>query len=362
MKKLMAILLCIAMLLLVGCRTQSDPKETTVPPETQNVETIPPETENVATEPIATEPPAPQTISGIALADYVTVLLATVDRDTVLNIVGEFDQDHYVIKLENCYGLIEKRLVRLEGEAAYEQWNGYSYSGAKFYTNYHLLLTEDTRELVMNTQLVVLDTLDDCVVVQLGEEIGYMNPDWISRNYIQYTPGSGSQDGGDISLNNRAGILNLSAVAPQTGNANGSAVVRANGAEIILGWYDRGEEIRIISEEGFVEAKEGWHIIYADGLWGYVRQELVAMEGAEPYAEWSGYTRLQAGVYNNYYLCGVPVLKPSTNTVVQILADLGNCYLISIEDQVGCIAKEMISETPITYGGGGGGEWSDPVM
>lgn len=362
MKRLFAILLCMVLLFAAGC-TQDESIPTEEPTvATEATETTEAPTEpSEETEPIETEPPAPQTVSASALADHVDVVLMTVDRDTVVEIAGEFSEDYYVVRLETGYGLIEKRLVRPEGEVAYEQWDGYAYSGAEFYTNYHLIPDETTRELAMNTQLVILDSLGECVVVQYGDEVGYMRPDEISRNYIRYTPGSGSADGGDISLSDRGGMALLSTLAPQAGEVTGTAVVLANGAEILLGWYDREEEVLIISEEGFAGEKEGWYAVYAEGLWGYVRQELVALEGAEAYLQWDGYTRYQAAVYGNYYLSGNPVMQPNSNTVVTVLQDLGTCYLVSIGEQIGYMAKGEVSESYINYSSGGG-EWSDPVM
>lgn len=359
MKRLLAFLLCLMLLLAAGC-TQEEPvptEEPTVATEPTQVTEAPTEPSE-ETEPTETEPPAPETVAGSVLADRTAVVLITANRDETLDVVGEYDEDHYVVKTELGYGIIEKRLVRMDGAEAYAQWNGYAYSGAKLCNNYHLL-HEGVQELAMNTQILVLDSLGDCCVVQVGETIGYMRLDEISHNYIQYTPG-GSSDGGDISL--RQGSLTLlSEFVAQSGEVSGSAVVLADGAEIMLGWYDRGETAQIITQEGYAEAKDGWHAVYLEGLCGYVRQNLVAQEGAEPYAEWDGYAYSQAELYDNYYLTGEPLTKLSANTSVHILCDLGDCYMVSAGDATGYMAKDQVSETYITYSGGGG-EWSDPVM
>lgn len=362
MKRLLAFLLCLVMLFVAGCTpAEPDPTEeptaATEPTEITEAPTEPSE----ETEPTETEPPAPETVGGTVLADRTAVVLTTANRDETVDVVGEYDEYHYVVKTEQGYGIIEKRLVRMDGGEAYVQWNGYAYSGAKLYNNYHLL-PEGVQELAMNTQILVLDSLGDSCVVQVGETIGYMRLDEISHNYIQYTPGSGSADGGDISLGDR-GVTLLSSFVPQSGEVSGSAVVLADGAEIMLGWYDRGETAQIITEEGYAEAKDGWHAVYLEGLCGYIRQNLAAQEGAEPYAEWDGYAHSQAGLYNNYYLTGEPVTKLSANTSVHILCDLGNCYLVIAGDTTGYMDKGQVSETYITYSGSsGGGEWSDPVM
>ena len=369
MKKIMAIVLCLT-LFMTGCAAnKSDPTtEATQIPTTQapTVTTAPPETE-----PPVTEPPAPETIPGTALADHTVIVIQTVDRNTTVDIVAEFNEDYYVVKTDTGYGLIEKQLVRLDGTEPYEQWSGYAQYGATLYSNYHMGLSE-AKDLNMNTEIQVLDSLGECLVVQVDEVVGYMYESEISRNYIQpYSGGgggsSGGADGGDTSLSYPGIILPLSTLAPQGGESTGTGVVLANDAEIFLGWFDRGDRVEIISEEGYVAEKEGWHAVYLDGLWGYVRLNLVLTDDAEPYTQWDGYAHYGATVYDNYYLSGEAAHSLSANAAVHVICDLGECYLVSIGEETGYMIKEQVSETYIhyNYGGGGGnsgGEWSDPVM
>lgn len=374
MKRLLALMLCFAMLL-AGCSRNTAGSTG----ETQAAETTgePIETTAVA-EPTETEPPVPDTIPAAALADHTVVVLATVDRDAVVEVVGAFDEDHYVVKMEDGYGLVEKRLVRMADAEAYEQWDGYARYRAKLYNNYHLR-SEGAQDLRMNTKLRVLDSLGDCCLVQTEETVGYMLESEISRNYIQSSSGGsssgggsgGGADGGDISFSYRGGITFLSAFAPQSGEVSGTATVLAGETEILLGWYDRGETMYLVNEPGFAEEKEGYDTVYLDGLYGYVRSSLIAREGAEAYAQWDGYAYYHAGVYDNYYLAGEPTSQLSTNTVVHVLCDLGECYLVSVGEETGYMNKEEISQNRVVYGGGGssggsggsgGGEWSDPVL
>lgn len=366
MKKLLVLLLCLTVLLFAGCEKDNPAAtgNTTAPAET----TVPTE-ETIPTEPTETDPPVPDTVSGIALADYTYVILLTVDRDAAVDVVGDYDDHYAVVKVDSGYGLIEKRLIRMEGAAAYEQWDGYARHGTKLYTNYHLL-SDGAQDLSMNTQVRILDSFGDVCVVQYGETIGYALESQISRNYIQYTPSGGGSggagsDGGDISLGFQNSITFLSTVTPQTGEICGSAVVLVNDAEIILGWYDRDDEVNIVNEEGFAEEREGFYSVYLDGLYGYVRQNLVLKDGSGSYAQWDGYAKYKAVVYDNYYLAGNPVSELNTNTAVHVVCDLGNCYLVNIGEDIGYMNKDLVSETKIVYSGGGGnsgGEWSDPVL
>lgn len=366
MKKVFVFLLCLS-LLLAGCRKQA-PAETTMPTVPTTAPTTAPATEP-ATEPTETEPPVPNTLGATALTDRTYVVICTLDRDAEVEIVAEFMEDFYVLKLEEGYGLMEKRLVRPEGEAPYEGWTGYTRYQAKVYTNY-LLLPGDEQTFGTNTQLKVLDDLDGVLVVQNGDSVGYMRSAELSRSYIQSTPSGGSNsggaDGGDIVLGGTGGVFGLSSFAPQEGDVTGKGIVLANGAEVILGWFDRGEALSIIDEDGFLEEKEGWYGIYHEGLYGYARQMLVRMDTDEAYAQWEGFSKYQAKLFDNYSLIGEPVRSLSSNTQLQILEDLGHCYLASDGENTGYIPKDMVSDRYINYSSGNsgssGGDWTPPAM
>ena len=356
MKKLFIITLCLA-LLLAGCATKAPaPIGTTAPSSTPETAATQP-----ATEPTETEPPVPETEAGTALADRTALILTTLDRGAAVSIVDEFDAQYYVIRLEDGYGLIEKRLVRMDGEEAYVPWTGYARSGAELFDNY-LLLLGGQRELNKNMEVAVLEALGDVCLVQVGDTIGYMQADQISQTKIKSSGGGGSADGGDISLGS-FGPARLSSFVPQSGQVTGQATVLADNVEVLLGWFDEGETLDIITEEGFLEEKEGFYRVYIGGLCGYVRQFLTAREGDEAYTEWDGFARSKAGVYANYYLSGEPEKTLSTNTSVHVVKDLGQCYQVTVDGQTGYMDKDTVSETKIqSSGGGGGNEWSDPVM
>ena len=362
MKKLLALLLVITVLFLAGCNADSGATTETAPATTEApVET----TEATEPAPTETDPPVPETISGTVQADKTAVLLSTANRGDQLDIVGEYDEAHYVVKMESGYGLIEKRLVRMDGEEAYESWEGYANYNALLYPTYALRASEG-ETLNLNTKIVVLDDLDGILVVQVDDAIGYMNAEQVSTGYIQpYSGGGGSADGGDIVLGIQGGITKLSVLAPQSGDVTGKGTVLADGAEILLGWFDRNEEVRIVNEAGFAEEKEGFYTVYLDGLYGYIRQNFLLKEGEEAYAEWDGYAKANAVIYTSFNLSGESV-KLNTNAELKILADLGDCYLVTSGEITGYMAKDTVSEVPISYsgwgGGGGGGEWTPPAM
>lgn len=371
MKRIFVILLCLS-LLLVGCG-KNPPVETTTPTtEPATVPTVQPTTAPTTeptTVPTETEPPVPATLSAAALADRVYVVLMTVDRDSVVEIVEEYDEEFYLVKTEQGYGLIEKRLIRMDGAEGYESWTGYARYKATFYTNYHLLPGNE-QPLNTNTKVQVIDALGDTLVVQLEDTIGYMRASELSRSYIQSAPSggnSGSADGGDIVLGGVSGIMPLSNFVVQKGDVSGKGTVLAKEAEIVIGWFDRDDPVAIVNEAGFIDEKEGWYGIYYEGVYGYVRQSLIRMDGEEAYTQWDGFAKYQAQMFDNYYLGGEAIAKLSSNAGVHILEDLGNCYLATSGEYTGYIAKDMVSETKINYnsGGGGGnsgGDWTPPAL
>ncbi|MBQ3504498.1 MAG: hypothetical protein IJA75_07325 [Oscillospiraceae bacterium] len=364
MKKALIILLTLMLLLAAGCGKEA-PEGTTAPdPTTEPVvetteATQPQPTE---TEPVETEPPVPETTSATVQADKTGLILSIVNRGDTVEVVGEFDEDHYAVKLETGYGLVQKRLVRLEGEEPYVGWEGYARYNAMLYPSYILRTAEGTT-LNMNTRVQVLEDLGDVLLVQWEQTLGFMEESMVSTTYIKPATGGGSADGGDIVLGYRGGVTNLSTFVPQEGEVSGKAEVLADGTEILLGWFDRDEEVQIVAEEGFAEGWEGYHTIYLKGLYGYIREGFLLEEGAEAYEQWTGYAKYGAKLYAGFTLSGEAVTLGS-NEAVTILWDLGDCYLAERGDVTGYVPKDSISETPIVYGGGGGGggEWTPPAM
>lgn len=360
-------MLCLALLALAGCERQ-DPAPTTEPtqPSTETTAATEPTTQPTteATEPptVETEPPAPDTKPATALADHTDVILTTMERGAAVDVAGEFDEQYYIVRTVEGFGLMEKRLLRLEGAAPYEQWTGFAHSEALLYGNYHLLPGEE-QALAMNTEVQVLEDLAGVYLVQLGDTLGYMEADQVSRDKLIPAPaGGGSADGGDISLMYTLHLDFLSVFVPQEGNAAGGAQVLVDEAEVLLGWYDREETMELVAEAGYTQEKEGFRPVYVDGLVGYVRANLLLEEGTAPFAQWEGYAQSNAPVYSGYYCNGTPLRQLPINTRVTVLCDLEWCYLVSVEGSNCYMAKDQVSETQLTVYSGGGAEWSDPVL
>ena len=383
MKRIALVLLCLALLLTAGCSKQ-EPAETTV--STQPT-TVPTETTAPPTEPL------PQTEEATVLADHVPAVLAILSRGDVVDVVGEYDKDHYVIKTGLGYGLVEKQLLSMPDDEAYEAWTGYSRWNRNVYANYRMTGTP-IQVLKTNTKIDVLDDLGGCCVVKVEDVTGFMKLEDISKSPIRSqsssggdgssgggsgggsgsSGGGGGQDGGDISLQFNGGIVLLSAIT-QEGSISGQATVRADGTEVVLGYFDREETAQVVVEPGFVEDWEGYATVMMDDLYAHVPEALVQRKGEEAYPQWDGFARYTTVFYDNFYLQGEGK-RLNTNTAIHVVADLDTCYMVTVDDSLGYVAKTMVSETKIVAkkapaesggggssgGGGGGQEWSDPVL
>ena len=365
MKKVCLILLAMMVLLVSGCG-QEAPAETTAPATAVPETTVPATTE--ATVPATTEEtvPVPDVVEAAAEVDGVPIVLAILSRGDTVDVVDSFDEKHYVVKRENGYGLVEKSLVRPSGEPEYETWTGYARYQAKFYDNARLM-GEPLKTLSTNTPLEVLDDIGWGYVVRCEDVIGYVSKDYVSQ--YRYSGGGGGgggggADGGDISLMH-GHMSFLSTLAPQEGAVSGQATILADGTQIVLGYFDRGEMIPVVTEAGFAEEKEGYHVVYLDGLYAWVLENLAHMEGEETYTEWTGYSKYNAEVFADMWLLGDTSERLGTNTEVTVLFELEGSYYVNANGITGFMAKDMVSTFRNATGGGGGGgggEWTPPAM
>lgn len=387
MKRIAIVLLCISLLFTAGC-TKQEPTattEATTQPTTAPTETTAPPTE-----------PLPQTEAATILADHVPAILSILSRGNTVDVVGVYDEEHYVIKTELGYGLVEKQLLVKPDEEAYAPWTGYSRWNRNVYDNYRLSGTP-IQVLKTNTKVEVLDDLGGCCVVKIEDVTGFLKLEDISKTPIRSQSSGGSdsgsgsgsggggssgggdgQDGGEISLRFNGGIVLLSAIT-QEGSVSGQATVRADGTEVVLGYFDRDETAQVVVESGFAEDWEGYATVMMDDLYAHVPETLIRRKGEEAYAQWDGFAKYNTMFYDNFYLQGEGK-RLNTNTAIHVVADLDTCYLVTVDESFGYVAKTMVSEKRIVSkkapaesggsgggssgggGGGGGQEWSDPVL
>lgn len=362
MKRYIAIVLTLMMLFLSGCaREQEQPSTPTqerpvtqqsVPETTE--QTVPETSEETVPE---TTVPEPQVTEVESLLERVPAVLATFSRGDRVEVVGEYDETYLVVKLPEGWGLVEKSLLRMSGEAAYEPWTGYARYGACLYAE--LYLTGDpVRELSSNTRLEVMEDLGWCYLVRLDEITGYVARDQVSSYPLTGGSGGGAgADGGDISMGIPGGADRLGVFVPQEGTTTGEAEVLADGTYAILGWFNRGDMIPL-AEAGFAEEREGYRTVYINGLFAYVPEQCFpeATESRTGYARWG------AKLYEDLWLLDTDPDALDMNAQLTVLQDLEDCCLVEFDGKLGYIPKDMVSDTRIIGGGSSGGEWSPPVM
>ena len=371
MKKFALILLILAMLTAVGCGKQPA-MEAAEPTSAPTVpETVAPETEPEPTVP-ETEP-VPQTVDAVVQTDHAPAILLLLKRGDTVDVVGEYDEDHLIIKTEQGYGLVQKQLLRTEGTAAYESWTGYSYKGTQVHGDFQLL-SEPLMTLSRNNEVEVLEELDECYLISYEGTLGFVAKDGLSRSYLRSSGGGGSSggssggaDGGDISMEYYGGVQLLSTIE-QSGEVTGIATVLCDNAPVVLWYFDRGELVPVVTEEGFAPAWEGYHTLYLNGMYAYMPMDLSLMPDAEPFAAWDGYSASKTDVYADYTLTGEPLTRLKVNTKITVLWETDSCYVIRYEESIGYIAKDK-ADTDKYYTGGGsssgsssGGIWTTPVL
>lgn len=372
MKKVIVVFLSLMMLLCVGCAKEEPlPSETTVPETTVPETTVPETTEATI--------PVPEVVNATAEVNGVPAVLTVVSCGDSVDVVDSYDEKHVIVKTEQGYGLVEKNLIHMESEPDYEIWTGYATYKAAVYDNFHL--TGDAVEtLNYNAKVEVLADLGYCYYIRYEEKNGYMAIDDLSKWPIGGGGSSGGgggggssggADGGDIYLQNQSRITFLSVITPQEGSVSGKAAVLADDVEIILGYFDRGDNIPVVAEKGIADDWEGFCTVYLDGLYAYVPQELVRMEGEEAYSEWDGFSKYNAVIYEDRWLQSNPSDRLNINADVHVLHELDNSYFVEVDGMTGFMKKDDVSEYRFSTGGGGssdsggGGsapEWSPPAL
>ena len=85
--------------------------------------------------------------------------------------------------------------IQMPEDEPYVEWDGYAAKGMPLYADYRMRVP--ARDVVLNTQLHVLQDFGDLLLVSLEEELYYVPADCVSQNYIQYNynPGGGSSGG-----------------------------------------------------------------------------------------------------------------------------------------------------------------------
>lgn len=361
MKKLLLALLIFA-LALVGCSTQSDTPTTEATEPTAEI-TQPPTVE--------TKPPAepkPRTTSGRVMVEKAPIVLSVFHRGDKVEVAGALNNGKIVVRIKTDagYGVMEESMLNIENAEDYAPWQGYPKWNAVVYDNCNLF-GEPLRKMG-SAQVRVVDEMEYCYVIESDGQFVYAKKSDVAHTRPSGggSGGGGGSDGGDISL--AVPFFHRLSTIKQEGNVTCTAIVKGDGAEALLGTFEYDEIVPVVVETGFAPELEGYHTVYVNNLYGYVRKELIDMPDSENYEPWAGYSKWGTEVYSSMYLNGEILQKLGTNTEVEVLRELESCYYIRVNDISGFVSKTLISPSRFSTGGGGGGagsggeSWSPPML
>lgn len=388
MKRLILALVVMAMILSVGCGAAVETVEAENTPEPVDIAPVETATPSPAPTPVPTPTPEPPSEPGTVLINGTGVLFAKLDRGTTVSVLDELG-DYYVIELdgEKCY--IEKWLVRMDMTEQPEEKKGYARSNAKVFETAYCE-GEALASLKRNTVVQVVDSFGDVVFIEWddGQQSGYAKSSDISNKKISTSSSksdsgssssggsSGPADGGDIVLGFRPAaygmmlnpVLMEGTEAEEPVFTPGVGMVLSKLTEVYIHLTERDDVVKVTSIDGDICT------ILVDGLFGTMPKRYIRMEGEEPYAAWDGYARSNAPFYTSHRMLDEPQ-KLKRNTVVRVLEDLGDYYLVEVDGELGFMNLEKVSEKKVSSGssssssgdsgGSGGGsssDWTEPVL
>lgn len=154
----------------------------------------------------------------------------------------------------------------------------------------------------------------------------------------------------------------------------GSADIRADGGAVVLKYFNLGDTVQIVAEEGFAPELPGYTAILEDGVYAYVPTGWVQKPGDEAFESWDGFSGYSCYLYDNYEMQGDPVKQLYANKAITVLWQAGDVTLIRVGDDIGYISTATARTTRIpaqkkqedgggsSSGGGGGGSWTPPAL
>ena len=146
-------------------------------------------------------------------------------------------------------------------------------------------------------------------------------------------------------------------------SGSGMSGIENNGSFVLWDGTISGEDMGIFSYDGSVSIRGG-SVTASTGDGIQLSSSSVTVENGSVYGYFCGIT-------NNDSDCTIKVtggiVLLNTNTAVHVVAGLEICWLVTVKGEFGYMAKDQVSITQVaTYsapsGGGGGQEWSDPVL
>ena len=320
MKKFFAVLLSVLTIFLCACGTGSPEVPVSSPVPAVETEESVPEPKIMEAEVIGVEAPA---------------VLAYLDRGDEIGLMGECQENgnYYIVKSAKGFGLVSKNFVRLADEADYESWTGQAADGAKLYSDYYR--TDDSPvKLEKGTELKVIDAIDDAYVVEYDSKVGIVPMDKVSGGN---TVSTGSTSSENSTLPEHSSVV----VEQKESEITGKAVIRADHTPLLGALFSRGEQVSVKSHD-----EETAKLCILDFEAETEMRYLRFAEDAE-YESWICFAEVDTEVYSNPYLVGEISMTPDVNTQCTVLADMGNCYFVKVDERLGYMDKVYACEDEI---------------
>lgn len=378
MKKRLTILLALVLLLSAGCAKKPEQPTPTAAPTVPEI-TAAPETTVPETEPLL-----PKLEAGTVQGDNIPAILCLLNRGDLVEVTGNPDDTHATVKTDFGTGTLETQLLRFAGEPQPERWTGYAYWNTGLYPDYELGGKAPTA-LHTNTKVEILEELEDCYLVTVDGKTGFVAKAQVSKWPIPSGSGSddggssggssgsgssGGQDGGDISLGFYG---NVRLVSKET--KTGSAQVRVDGAKVVLTYFNLGDTVQMVAEEGFAPELPGYSTILVDGTYAYIPEDWVHKDTDPAFECWDGFASYNCYLYDNYLLTGKPVKQVYGNTALTVLWTAGDVSVIRVGGTIGYASTDTLRTTRIptqqprdeggsdsSGGATGGNEWTPPAL
>lgn len=314
----------------------------------------------------ATEETLPKTTEVKVMGDRVPVirlLLSEADTVEVTGYEGRFAQ----VKVGQEEGQVPTRLLRFPDEP-FEGWTAYALWDSCLYPNFACLGAPKER-LSINTRLEVLEDLDGCLYVRVGEETGFVPDSKLSR--YPYQPPTqeaapSPQDGGNITLMQASYSLRLLADTVKTGPAQ----VKIDDVPLVIRWCDYGDTVQVCEPDAAPELPNLTPILEADGSLAYI-PTLWLESAKEDFTPWESYAGGACQLYDNLILAGKEAKTVYANRQFTVLWDTGVVAFVQLDDTGYYIASSALRTSPVpTAPGGSGGAssgssgdlWTPPIL
>lgn len=382
MKKVIALTLTILILLsMASCGKKAEETTPTIPETTE----APTPTETA--EPTIPAPTELEWETGFVRAGYGEAVYRIFEAGTQLKAIGQF-MNYYVVEQDDVNLLIHQQFLRMEGEEPFASWAGYSKSGTEVFEDPYMR-GEPIATLDKNTQVTVLESNGGWAYIEWEGGRGYVDASMISKWRISSGSGGnggngggaggsggGNNDGTDVPIGSltsaedsfqpKVHLLGAYYGPEMEKNFEGSmATVLADKTEGYICLLVRGDEVKVTAYDDNTAT-----IWLGEEQYAEIPRFLVKLEGDVDYESWTGYSRWNGIIYEEYQM-DTEKAKLSTNKQVTVLDEVNGCYVVEYEGQIGYMEPDKVSDKRIVSnpgnggGGGSGGSgstWTPPKL